>query len=95
MSFASWYQKLRGGLDLVSIALAALDLIGQLASGKVGKTRLDRLDLISKIVDRVKDGANGTAKPEEIRDYLEQLRSDLTDNNTTVDSEADTKFNDG
>lgn len=95
MSLSSWYQKLRGGLDVVSVALSALDLIGQLASGKLGQGRLDRLELISKIVERVRDGATGTAKLEHVRDYVEKLRTDLAGNNATVDAEADEKFSPG
>ena len=94
MSFSTWYQKIRGGLDMVSVALAALDLIGQLASGKWGasKSRLERLELISKIVDRVKDGATGAAKPEDVRADIEKMRTELADNNATVDAEVDEKF---
>lgn len=97
MSLSSWYQKIRGGLDMVSVALSALDLIGQLASGKLAATKggLERLELISKIVDRVKDGTAGGAKPEDIRSYIDKMRADLSGNNAAVDAEADEKFDKG
>jgi hypothetical protein len=93
----SWIGKLRGGLDMASTAVSALELIGQLARGKIGTkhSRLEILDLIAKIVDRIQAGVTGASKPEDVRAEIDKIRADLGGNNATVDAEADEKFGSG
>jgi hypothetical protein len=92
MSFLSTAKRY---LDMSSVALSALELVGDIARGKLGSKTDDAinlLDIISKIVERVKAGFDGKADPADIKAEIAKMRNDLQSGDDAVDAAVDEKF---
>ena len=95
-SLSSLFAKLRGGLDITRVALSALELIGKLATGKAIDRRQAREARPDRPHRRAHQGRHRRqGNIHEVEAELDKMRKDIAGNNTTVDDEADDKFDDG
>lgn len=92
---SSWLSKARAVFDMGSVVAAALDLVGDIARGKIGtknKTARELLDMIALVVERVKAGFDGKITADEIKAEIAKMRDDLASNDAAADAAVDEKF---
>jgi hypothetical protein len=76
-------------LDMLAVALHALDTIAELVKGRGGSTHA--LALVEEVVNHVRDGFAG-ADPNTIHEAFLKLRTDLMENDRDADTALDKKF---
>jgi hypothetical protein len=91
----SLLDKAKKFFDMSSVALSALELVGDIAKGELGSrgtSAVELLELIAKIVEKVKAGFDGTVSAADIKAEIAKMRSDIAANDAAADAAVDEKF---